>query len=297
MNPLTKAVLPVAGLGTRFLPATKAQPKEMLPLLDKPAIQLVVEEATAAGLDDLLLVTGRAKRAIEDHFDRSFSLESALAARGEDTRLAEVLEPTRLARMHFVRQGEARGLGDAVLLAKSHVGAESFAVLLGDDLLPTPSKVLRRMVQLHADHGKAVLALKRVAREAISSYGCAAVEPFDEGVFKVTQLVEKPAWTEAPSDLAVIGRYVLPPSVFEALESLDPGRNGEVQLTDALSKLVESEGVLAIEVDETHHDIGDKVGYFKAFVHYGLRRRDLGVDMASVVAEALAEYEASQSVS
>jgi UTP--glucose-1-phosphate uridylyltransferase len=278
---MRKAVLPVAGLGTRFLPATKALPKEMLPVVDKPAIQYVVEEAVAAGLDDLLMITGRAKTALEDHFDRRPYLEQTLLAKGDEARAELVKAPSELGRVHYVRQGEARGLGHAVLQASEHVGHEPFAVLLGDDLIDAATPVLPRMIEVQQRYGGSVLLLMEVSDEAISSYGCAAVEPtVDDDVVRVTGLVEKPPPGEAPSNFAVIGRYVLDPAVFEVLERTQPGRGGEIQLTDALGELTDPElpggGMHAVVFGGRRYDTGDKLGYLKAVVELALARDDLG---------------------
>ncbi len=276
-----KAVIPVAGLGTRFLPATKALPKEMLPVVDKPAIQYVVEEAVDAGLRDLLMVTGRAKTALEDHFDRRPYLEQALEAKGDFARAALVQEPAFLAHMHYVRQGEPLGLGHAVLQARYHVGDEPFAVLLGDDLIDEATPVLPQMIDVREQFGGSVLLLMEVSDEAIGAYGCAAVERTDtDGVLQVTDLVEKPLPGTAPSNLAVIGRYVLDPAVFDALEATEPGRGGEIQLTDALQELIADNGpgggIRAVVFEGRRHDTGDKLGYLKAVVDLALGREDLG---------------------
>ncbi len=277
-----KAVIPVAGLGTRFLPATKAVPKEMLPVVDRPAIQYVVEEAAAAGFDDVLLVTGRGKTAIEDHFDRNGSLESALEAKGDSDRLAQIVEPTELASVHSVRQPEARGLGHAVLCAKDHVGAEPFAVLLGDDFIDPRDAILGQMAEVREQFGGSVLCLMEVPEELVHLYGCAAVEQTDtDGVVRVTELVEKPPAGEQPSNLVVIGRYVIDSAVFEILEQTPPGRGGEIQLTDALETLIDTPadqggGVHAVVFDGRRYDTGDKLSYLQAVVQLAAEREDLG---------------------
>lgn len=278
---ITKAVLPVAGMGTRFLPATKALPKEMLPVVDKPAIQYVVEEAVAAGLYDLLMITGRAKTALEDHFDRRPYLERTLEDKGDDTRLELVRQPSELGRIHYVRQGQALGLGHAVLQAAQHVGDDPFAVLLGDDLVDAATPVLPRMIEVQKKYGGSVLLLMEVPPENISAYGCAAVEPTDApDVVRVTGLIEKPPLDEAPSNYAVIGRYVLEPAVFGVLERTPPGRGGEIQLTDALSELVDPAvpggGMHAVIFTGRRYDTGDKLGYLKAVIELALAREDLG---------------------
>ncbi len=293
---VTKAVIPAAGLGTRFLPATKATPKEMLPVVDTPAIQLVVEEAAAAGLDDVLMVTGRSKRALEDHFDRAAELESALEAKGDLEKLALVRESTDLAAVHYVRQGEPRGLGHAVLCAAKHVGDNPFAVLLGDDLIDPRDPLLTTMIELRRQHGGSVIALLEVPRDQIQLYGCAAVEPMGESgdVVRITDLVEKPAPEDAPSNLAIIGRYVLDPAVFEVLERTEPGRGGEIQLTDALRELTteippeSGGGVLGVVFRGRRYDTGDRLSYLQAVVRLAGEREDLGPDFRAWLKEYVA---------
>ncbi|WP_374116160.1 UTP--glucose-1-phosphate uridylyltransferase GalU [Streptomyces sp. CoH27] len=272
-----KAVVPAAGLGTRFLPATKATPKEMLPVVDKPAIQYVVEEAAAAGLDDILMVTGRHKRAIEDHFDHAFELEQALAAKGDTVRLDAVRDPARLADIHHIRQGDPLGLGHAVLCARHHVGDQPFAVLLGDDLIDPRETLLSRMLEVRERHEGSVVALMQVDPEQSHLYGCAAVEPTGEdGVVRVTGLVEKPAPGTAPSRYAVIGRYVLDPAVFDVLERTPPGRGGEIQLTDALQDLATGGTVHGVVFGGLRYDTGDKADYLRTVVRLACDRPDLG---------------------
>jgi UTP--glucose-1-phosphate uridylyltransferase len=272
-----KAVVPAAGLGTRFLPATKATPKEMLPVVDKPAIQYVVEEAAAAGLDDILMVTGRHKRAIEDHFDHAFELEQALVAKGDTVRLDAVRDPARLADIHHIRQGDPLGLGHAVLCARHHVGDQPFAVLLGDDLIDARETLLSRMLRVRERYAGSVIALMEVGPEQIHLYGCAAVESTgEEGVVRVTGLVEKPAPGTAPSRYAVIGRYVLDPAVFDVLERTPPGRGGEIQLTDALRELALDGTVRGVVFEGLRYDTGDKADYLRTVVRLACARPDLG---------------------
>ncbi|AKU15870.1 UTP--glucose-1-phosphate uridylyltransferase GalU [Luteipulveratus mongoliensis] len=280
-----KAVIPAAGLGTRFLPATKAIPKEMLPVVDKPAIQYVVEEAVRAGLNDVLTITGRNKAALEDHFDRHWELEQALERKGDEMRLRRVHKSANLGEVHFVRQGEPRGLGHAVLCARSHVGDEPFAVLLGDDLIDEQENLLERMIDAQESHGGSVIALMEVPEDQIHLYGCAAVEPVEgagEDVVRVTALVEKPAVGEAPSNLAIIGRYVLDPSIFGILEHTAPGRGNEIQLTDALQEAITSDGegsgVIGVVFKGRRYDTGDRLDYLKAMVRLAVRHRELGPD-------------------
>ncbi|MGI5482298.1 UTP--glucose-1-phosphate uridylyltransferase GalU [Streptomyces lavendofoliae] len=280
---ISKAVIPAAGLGTRFLPATKATPKEMLPVVDKPAIQYVVEEAVGAGLSDVLMITGRNKRPLEDHFDRNYELEEALIKKGDQERLAKVQESSDLATMHYVRQGDPRGLGHAVLCAAPHVGNEPFAVLLGDDLIDPRDPLLARMVEVQEREGGSVVALMEVEPSQIHLYGCAAVEPTgDADVVKVTNLVEKPDPAEAPSNYAVIGRYVLDAAVFGILRETEPGRGGEIQLTDALQKLAADESVggpvHGVVFKGRRYDTGDRGDYLRAIVRLACEREDLGPD-------------------
>ncbi|WP_345623078.1 UTP--glucose-1-phosphate uridylyltransferase GalU [Streptomyces ziwulingensis] len=276
-TPVRKAVVPAAGLGTRFLPATKATPKEMLPVVDKPAIQYVVEEAAAAGLDDILMITGRHKRAIEDHFDHAFELEQTLAAKGDTVRLDAVRDPARLADIHHIRQGDPLGLGHAVLCARRHVGDQPFAVLLGDDLIDPRETLLARMLDVRDRHAGSVVALMEVDPGQVHLYGCAAVEPTGEnGVVRVTGLVEKPAAHEAPSRYAVIGRYVLDPAVFDVLECTPAGRGGEIQLTDALQELAAGGTVHGVVFDGPRYDTGDKAEYLRTVVRLACARPDLG---------------------
>ncbi|MEV6051828.1 UTP--glucose-1-phosphate uridylyltransferase GalU [Streptomyces sp. NPDC052107] len=287
-----KAVVPAAGLGTRFLPATKATPKEMLPVVDKPAIQYVVEEAAAAGLDDILMVTGRHKRAIEDHFDHAFELEQALAAKGDTVRLDAVRDPARLADIHHIRQGDPLGLGHAVLCARHHVGDHPFAVLLGDDLIDPRETLLSRMLEVRERHAGSVVALMEVDPAQIHLYGCAAVQPAGEdGVVRVTGLVEKPAPQAAPSRYAVIGRYVLDPAVFDVLERTPPGRGGEIQLTDALQVLAAGGTVHGVVFDGLRYDTGDKADYLRTVVRLACARPDLGPEFTGWLREFVAGLE------
>ena len=288
---IRKAVIPAAGLGTRFLPATKSTPKEMLPVVDKPAIQYVVEEAARAGLDDVLMITGRGKRALEDHFDAMPELEANLEAKGDEDRLDLVRESVDLAHIHYVRQGQARGLGHAVACAARHVGDEPFAVLLGDDLIDERDELLTEMIALQQAHGGSVIALLEVEPDQISLYGCAAVEPLGApDHVRVTGLVEKPAVADAPSNLAVIGRYVLHPAVFEVLERTPPGRGGEIQLTDALAELATMDraaggGVTGVIFRGRRYDTGDRLDYLKTVVRIAADRADLGPELRAWLKE------------
>jgi UTP--glucose-1-phosphate uridylyltransferase len=292
---VTKAVVPVAGLGTRFLPATKTTPKEMLPVVDKPAIQYVVEEAVRAGLDDLMLVIGRGKTTLEDHFDRQYELEDKLEG---DPRKRELLERVRasseLATVHYVRQGEARGLGHAVLCAARHVGDQPFAVLLGDDLIDERDALLTQMLDIQQRLGGCVVALLEVPHDQIGLYGCAAVELTGEtGVVHITGLVEKPPPDEAPSDLAIIGRYVLPPEIFDVLRTTSPGSGGEIQLTDAIAALIDGERpggpVHGVVFRGRRYDTGDKADYLKSIVRLACDREDLGPEFRAWLADFVAQ--------
>jgi UTP--glucose-1-phosphate uridylyltransferase len=293
-NHITKAVIPAAGLGTRFLPATKAMPKEMLPVVDKPAIQYVVEEAVAAGLTDVLMVTGRNKNALENHFDRVAELEATLEAKGDLAKLQRVNESTGLADIHYVRQGDPKGLGHAVLRARMHVGDEPFAVLLGDDLIDARDPLLQRMIDVQEKRNVTVVALLEVDPAHIHLYGAAAVEETEEeDVVRITGLVEKPSAESAPSNLAIIGRYVLLPEVFDVLEKTEPGKGGEIQLTDALQTLATdgtSGGVYGVVFRGRRYDTGDKIDYIKAIVQLASEREDLGSDLRPWLREFVTSF-------
>ena len=281
---VTKAVIPAAGLGTRFLPATKAMPKEMLPVVDKPAIQYVVEEAVASGLHDVLMITGRNKNALENHFDRNAELEDTLKKKGDTDRLQKVNYSTSLADLHYVRQGDPKGLGHAVLRAKMHVGREPFAVLLGDDIIDSRDDLLQHMLDVQQRYNATVVALMEVPPESIHLYGAAAIEETgDDDVVRITGLVEKPDADKAPSNYAVIGRYVLRPEVFDVLERTEPGRGGEIQLTDALQAMAEAPdwtgGVYGVVFRGRRYDTGDRLDYIKAIVQLAADREDLGPEL------------------
>ena len=279
---ISKAVIPAAGLGTRFLPATKAMPKEMLPVVDKPAIQYVVEEAVDAGLTDVLMITGRNKNALENHFDRNTELESVLERKGDTNRLEEVHQSTHLANIHYVRQRDPMGLGHAVARAEMHVGWNPFAVLLGDDIIDSRDDLLRQMVSLYERKPSTIVALMEVDPSQVHLYGIATVEATDEeGVVRVLELVEKPRPEDAPSHLAIIGRYILQPDIFAALEKTEPGSGGEIQLTDALNELANTGaggGVMGIVFRGRRYDTGDRLDYLKAIVQVASDRDDLGPD-------------------
>jgi UTP--glucose-1-phosphate uridylyltransferase len=278
---VTKAVIPAAGLGTRFLPATKSQPKEMLPIVDKPSIQYVVEEAVRAGLSDVLVITGRGKRAIEDHFDRNFELEFYLEQDGKGELLREVQATNEIADLHYIRQRDPLGLGHAVSVARQHIGGEPFAVLLGDDMMVDDAQLLRTMLAVRAAEGGSVLALMEVRNDEISSYGCAEVDPVRERLVRVRSLVEKPAAADAPSNLAVIGRYVFAPEIFDALDHIEPDAGGELQLTDAIAALLDRQPVHGVVFSEGRYDIGRKIDFLRANIELALDRDDLGPELAA----------------
>lgn len=265
-----KAVIPAAGLGTRFLPATKAQPKEMLVVVDRPVIQFVVEEAVAAGIDDVLIVTGRGKRAIEDHFDRSFELETTLDANGKCDSLADLEAISNLANIHYIRQKHPMGLGHAVRCAEHHVGDKPFLVLLGDVIVPS-NDCIPRLIELYEKHHCSVIAVEQVEPEAVSRYGVIAGKPMGDGVWKVEDLVEKPAPEEAPSNLAIFGRYLLTPDVFRRLHDIEPGKGGEIQLTDALKEMLVHEEMYAVELQSQRFDIGNPLSWMEANVALALK--------------------------
>ncbi len=288
MNPrVRKAVIPAAGMGTRFLPATKSQPKEMLPVVDKPSIQYVVEEAVRAGLTDILIITGRGKRAIEDHFDRNFELEYYLEQQGKTDLLKEVQESSELGNIHYIRQKDPLGLGHAVSVAREHVGDEPFAVMLGDDIMVDDSALLRSMLDVHDRYGRSVLALKQVKPEEISSYGCVEPEEVEETLVRVRSIVEKPKQEDAPSNLAVIGRYVFTPEIFEALDRIEPGAGGELQLTDAIGLLNQDQTVYGQVFTDGRFDIGQKVDFLRANVELALDRDDLAPELKKFLLETL----------
>ena len=277
MSAVRKAVIPAAGLGTRFLPATKAQPKEMLPVVDKPAIQYVVEEAVRSGIDDILIITGRGKRSLEDHFDRSIELEVSLEASGKHDQLSEVRGLADLADIHYVRQGEALGLGHAVATARKHVGDQNFAVMLGDDIMDEHSTVLTEMIEAHERTGAgAVVAVKHFPLEEISAYGSIAYDEVEPRLLQVKSIVEKPKPEDAPSGWGVMGRYVFTPEIFESIDRTKPGAGGEIQLTDAIGGLLPDRDVYGYTFDEGRYDIGSKLDYLRATVELALARKDLG---------------------
>jgi UTP--glucose-1-phosphate uridylyltransferase len=285
MTKVRKAVIPAAGLGTRFLPATKSQPKEMVPVIDKPTIQYVVEEAVGAGITDILVITGRGKRAIEDHFDRNFELEFYLEQGKKDEELEQVQKISEMADIHYIRQRDPLGLGHAVSVARQHVGSEPFAVLLGDDIMVDDSKLLRSMLECYERYGRSVVAVLEVAREDIRNYGCVTPELMEENLVRIRSIIEKPKPEDAPSNLAVIGRYVFTPEIFDALDRITPGAGGELQLTDAISLLLETQTVFGYAFETGRYDIGKKIDFLRATVELALDRPDLGDEFKAFLAE------------
>ena len=273
---VTTAVIPAAGLGTRFLPATKAMPKEMLPVVDKPAIQYVVEEAVRAGIDDILIITGRSKRSLEDHFDRNFELEYLLGEKGKHDVRDQLVDIAELADIHYVRQGEPLGLGHAISVARKHVGDRPFAVLLGDEWMHAESGLLEGMISTYARYNRSVIALKEVSSEEISRYGAVKPEPVSDNLVQVLDMVEKPAPGTAPSNLAIMGRYVLTPEIFDALGRITPGSGGELQLTDAIALLLQEQAVYGYTFTEGRYDTGQVLDYLKVIVELASERDDLG---------------------
>jgi UTP--glucose-1-phosphate uridylyltransferase len=285
LNKVRKAVIPAAGLGTRFLPATKSQPKEMLPVIDKPTIQYVIEEAVRAGITDILIITGRGKRAIEDHFDRNFELEFYLEQGKKDDLLEQVQSVSEMADIHYIRQRDPLGLGHAISVARQHVGSEPFAVLLGDDIMVDDARLLRSMLGVYERYGRSVIAVMEVPREDISSYGCIKPDDIEENLVRVGAIVEKPKPEDAPSNLAVIGRYVFTPEIFEALDRITPGAGGELQLTDAIGLLLESQTVFGLTFETGRYDIGKKIDFLRATVELALDRPDLGTEFKAFLAD------------
>ena len=288
MQKIRKAVIPAAGFGTRFLPATKATPKEMLPIVDKPTIQYIVEEALASGIEEILIISGHAKRAIEDHFDSAPVLEAMLAEKHKDDLLAMVRETADI-NVHYIRQKHMNGLGDAILCARSFMGGEPFAVLLGDDVVYTEGKpALKQLIDVHESYGGSVLGCQLVPDEKVSSYGVVAGEQIaGANLLKVTDMVEKPDVGEAPSNMAVLGRYIISSSIFDILEKTPPGKGGEIQLTDALKVLAKNEPVWAFNFEGQRYDVGDKLGFLKATVEFALRREDLGTEFRAYLNDVL----------
>ncbi len=290
MQSVRKAIIPAAGLGTRFLPATKAQPKEMLPIVDKPTIQYIIEEAVASGIEDIIIVTGRGKRAIEDHFDKSYELEETLAKKGKFDLLEQVQAIANLANIHYIRQKEPLGLGHAIHCAKSFIGDEPFAVLLGDDIVHSETKpCLKQLIEVYERFNSSVIGVQEVPDEDVSKYGIVSIKQTEiaKNCFHVNDLVEKPKLENAPSNYAIMGRYVLRPEIFDILDTQTPGAGGEIQLTDAIKRLNEKQMVVAYNFEGTRYDVGDKFGFIKAQIEFALKRDDLKEDVLNYLEEVL----------
>jgi len=290
---LRKAIIPAAGLGTRFLPATKAQPKEMLPIVDKPTLQYIIEEAVQSGIEEILIITGRNKKSIEDHFDKSVELELELEAKGKYDLLQEVRKISDLVNIHYIRQKEPRGLGHAILCAKSFIGNEPFAVMLGDDIVENEKPCLRQMIEVYAQYKTTILGVQEIPRTDVSKYGIVDGKLIEDRIYKVRELVEKPSVEEAPSNVAILGRYVITPAIFEILERTSPGKGGEIQLTDALNVLAQQEAMYAYIFEGRRYDVGDKQGFLQATVEMALRREDLRDEFLSYLQRVI-EQETSK---
>lgn len=270
-----KAIIPAAGLGTRFLPATKAQPKEMLPIVDKPTIQYIIEEAVASGIEEILIITGRNKRAIEDHFDKSVELEQELEAHNKQELLSMVRDISNMVNIHYIRQKEPKGLGHAISCAKTFVGKEPFAVMLGDDVVDSKVPCLKQLIDCYTEYKTSILGVQEVPQEDVSKYGIVKGMHIEDRVYKVKDLVEKPKAEEAPSNIAILGRYIITPQIFDILENTAPGKGGEIQLTDALRTLIQNEAMYAYNFEGRRYDVGDKLGFLEATVEFALKREDL----------------------
>ncbi len=270
-----KAIIPAAGLGTRFLPATKAQPKEMLPIVDKPTLQYIIEEAVDSGIEEILIITGRNKKSIEDHFDRSIELELELEKAGKNELLDEVRKISDMVNIHYIRQKEPKGLGHAIHCAKSFIGNEPFAVLLGDDIVYSEKPCLKQMIEIYDEYKTTILGVQEVPNEDVNKYGIVDCKLIEDRVYKVKGLVEKPSLTDAPSNIAILGRYIINPAIFEILENTSPGKGGEIQLTDGLKTLAQKEAMYAYNFIGQRYDVGDKQGFLKATVEFALRREDI----------------------
>ncbi|PKM51175.1 MAG: UTP--glucose-1-phosphate uridylyltransferase [Firmicutes bacterium HGW-Firmicutes-7] len=288
---IKKAIIPAAGLGTRFLPATKAQPKEMLPIVDKPTIQYIVEEAINSGIEDIIIVTGRNKRSIEDHFDRSIELEMMLEQKGQKELLEIARQVSNIANIHYIRQKEPRGLGHAILVAKNFIGNEPFAVLLGDDIVVSKKPCLQQMIEVFNEYKTSILGVQQVPLEAVNKYGIVKCKNIEGRVYKVQDMVEKPKAEEAPSNIAILGRYIITPRIFKYLETQGAGAGGEIQLTDALRRLAEDEAMYAYDFLGKRYDVGHVQGYLEASVEFALRRDDLKVDFLAYLKRVVQDTE------
>ena len=290
---IKKAVIPAAGLGTRFLPATKAQPKEMLPIIDTPTIQYVVQEAVDSGIDDILIISGKGKRAIEDHFDRNWELESLLAEKEDNIWYNEIRHIGDMANIHFIRQKEMNGLGDAIRYARQHVGDEPFAVLLGDTIIDTIIPVTQQLIDIYEQYRCSVVALEEVPREKVFRYGIIGGDQLSDTLWKVNQMIEKPDIDKSPTNLAFAGRYVLTPGIFKALDQTTPGKNNEIQLTDAMQKLMDRESIYASRIEGKRYDIGNKMDYLKTIVEYGLKRKEFSEEFKKYLKEIVSGFESN----
>lgn len=285
-----KAIIPAAGLGTRFLPATKAQPKEMLPIVDKPTIQYIVEEAVNSGIEDIMIVTGRGKRAIEDHFDKSYELEDILKRKGDMETLNLVQDISNLVNIHYIRQKEPKGLGHAIYCAKSFIGDEPFAVLLGDDVVDSEVPCLKQMIGVYEKYMTTIVGVQQVPEEDVSKYGIIDCKYLEDRVYKVNDLVEKPDRDKAPSNIAILGRYIITPGIFRFLENAKPGKGGEIQLTDALRGLLDTEALYAYDFIGDRYDVGNKLGFLRATVEFALKREDLKSDFSRYLKEVAGRF-------
>ncbi len=285
-----KAIIPAAGLGTRFLPATKAQPKEMLPIVDKPTIQYIIEEAIDSGIEDIMIVTGRGKRAIEDHFDKSYELEDILRQKGQDDLLNLVQDISNLVNIHYIRQKEPKGLGHAIYCAKSFIDNEPFAVLLGDDIVDAEVPCLKQLIDIYDEYNTTVIGVQKVPEEDVSKYGIVNCTHIEERVYKIKDLVEKPEKEKAPSNIAILGRYIITPRIFQKLESAVPGKGGEIQLTDALKGLLGSEAMYAYDFVGKRYDVGHKLGFLEATVEFALKREDLREDFSDYLRKIVQDH-------
>jgi UTP--glucose-1-phosphate uridylyltransferase len=288
---IRKAVIPAAGLGTRFLPATKAQPKEMLPIIDTPTIQYVVQEAVDSGIEDILIISGKGKRAIEDHFDRNPELEARLENNDKDALFHEIRHLADMANIHYIRQKEILGLGDAIMYARFHTGNEPFAVLLGDTIIDSAIPVTQQLIDAYAQYRCSVVAVERVPKDKVSRYGIVGGKKLSDQILNINQFIEKPSVEEAPSNLAIAGRYILTPDIFVALKNTRQGKNNEVQLTDALMLLTKREDVMAAIIEGKRYDIGNKLDYLKTTVEYGLKRKEFSGDFYDFLKEIIRDYE------
>jgi UTP--glucose-1-phosphate uridylyltransferase len=275
LKKIKKAIIPAAGLGTRFLPATKAQPKEMLPIVDKPTLQYIIEEAIESGIEEILIVTGRSKKSIEDHFDRSIELELELEKKGKTDMLKMVQDISNMVNIHYIRQKEPKGLGHAIYCAKSFIGNEPFAVLLGDDIVDAKTPCLKQLIDCYNEYQTTILGVQEVPDSEVNKYGIINAKPIEDNVYKIKDMIEKPNLNEAPSNIAILGRYILTPTIFDILETQQPGKGGEIQLTDALRTLVKSEALYAYIFEGKRYDVGDKLGFLEATVDYALKNPEL----------------------